>query len=804
MRVTIRIVALVLCASILFSLVACTGLSDPSSETTPSAITTGPLVTTRPSVTTGPSVTTTSKPGNYEGVPAPSIGGKWETPGTERPVDENIWDADLTPDINVTIIGGGQKEDDMTQAAANDADITTMVLLSVQADLNSVGFTSAQGVAFDINDPTSNASGLYYYSEDFDLYESGAHACGFVEVVGSGKDASGLDLLNDNLDIVVEDTDILSDLADSMYSGSADEDYLLIYAYNYENIQTDHFVYKDKYVVYYQQSAANVKFDVYENKKENYDLTLGSLYDYDNKQYLYDESIFGKYNTHSALELFGKEDYEALEANLQQLSDMQLANGYVVSEFNIVYISPESIQAYLSSEEEDTFFGYNVAELTATFGLGTALTYTEDGFVTAQILPEEGYNWKSFLIKCGIGCGIILVGAILTPITGGASFGCALITITKFAIGTAITEGLGTLAIETATGLIQGYSIEESLKNASHKGLDAFANGFMIGAAIGSVGVVSGAIKPSACFVTGTAIAIVHNIFKPIETICVGDYVLSYNEKDGTVSQQKVIDTFCKQVYQTIGLTINGEYIETTYNHPFYSPIYNCWVEAGTLETGDYVLDAIGNWQIIQDTQINNYNHPVTVYNFTVENNHTYFVANNAILVHNKCDNLVDKDLSDNEISNLRSKAGKQAKADALKDLDNIRNSSGGLTPAKVNKWAQKYGLDPTDAADKEIIDFVTKNNRFPSYAAGDGIQCDFAHGKNVAEIVDAYKKGKISANQARDFISNSKNGMLTSRENHFYLLHQGKWTNTTDYTQVVKLRPSVAEVVRSIVSLIP
>ena len=766
-----RIISFILCCVMVFSLCACNGGN-----------------------TDGGQVSLTS----------PSNTNFWDKPGDSSSQGGGSWDTDLTPDINVTIIGGGQKEDNMTQAAASDADITTMVMLSVQADLNSVGFSSAQGVAFDINDPTSNATGLYYYSEDFDLYEEGAHACGFVEIVSNKKMSPGLDLLDDNLNIVVEDIDILSDFADSTYAGVDDEEeYLLIYAYNYENIQTDHFVYKDKYVVYYQQSAANVKFEVYENKKENYDLTLGSLYDYDNKQYLYDESIFGKYNTHSALELFGKEDYEALEANLQQLSDMQLANGYVVSEFDIVYISPESIQAYLSSEEEDTFFGYNVSELTATFGLGTALTYTEEGFATAQILTEEeGYNWKSFLIKCGIGSGIILIGAILTPVTGGASFGCALITITKIAVGTAIAEGLGTLAIETVTGLIQGYSIEEALKNASHKGLDAFANGFMIGAAIGSVGVVSGAIKPSACFVAGTSIAMAYNVFKPIKSICIGDYVLSYNEKDGTVSRQKVIDTFSKEVYQTIGLTIDGEYIETTYNHPFYSPIYNCWVQAGSLRVGDYVVDSNGNRQVVQATKTNNYAYPITVYNFTVENNHTYYVGDEGILVHNKCDNLLDKDLSDNEISNLRSKAGKQAKADALKDLDNIRNSSGGLTKDKIQRWAQKYGLDITDAADKKIIDFVTKNKRFPNLK-NDGFQCDFAHGKNVAEIVDAYKNGKISASQAREFIKNPQNGMLTSRDNHFYLLHKGKWSNTTDYMQVIKMRPSVAEVVMSIISAV-
>ena len=206
--------------------------------------------------------------GGEASINPPSNTDFWGKPSDSSSQNGNAWDADLTPDINVTIIGGGQKED-MTQAAANDADITTMVMLSVQADLNSVGFSSAQGVAFDINNPTSNATGLYYYSEDFDLYEEGAHACGFVEIVNNEKMSAGLDLLDDNLDIVVEDTDILSDLADSTYSRTDDEEYLLIYAYNYENIQTDHFVYKDKYVVYYQQSATNVKFDVYENKKEN-------------------------------------------------------------------------------------------------------------------------------------------------------------------------------------------------------------------------------------------------------------------------------------------------------------------------------------------------------------------------------------------------------------------------------------------------------------------------------------------------------------------------------------------------------
>ena len=169
-----------------------------------------------------------------------------------------------------------------------------------------------------------------------------------------------------------------------------------------------------------------------------------------------------------------------------------------------------------------------------------------------------------------------------------------------------------------------------------------------------------------------------------------------------------------------------------------------------------------------------------------MENNHTYFVGTESILVHNACDKLTDK-----QVDSLRSKAGREAKKQALEELNNL----GDLTPSKVNKWAQKWGLDPTDVNDRKIIDFVSDNKRFPSYASGDGIQCDFAHGTNVADIVKAYKNGKISAAEAKNFISNPNNGLLTSRQNHLSLLHKGKWTNSTSITTAVTLRPNVADV---------
>ena len=570
----------------------------------------------------------------------PSTTDFWGKPSGSPSQGSSNWDTDLTPDINVTVIGGGQKENNIESEIEIGIidNIYSLVCSSVTKDLEEDGFSCGIGVATTIDSNNYSGLGIYYSNPEFQIFDSnsGIECVGFVEIASSDVESYSPD--------TEESIIVVNDINELEIARVNDKETQKICTYNYDNIGSYHFVYQGKYVTYYQETAIRVVYQIYDNQKENYDLSLGSLYDYDNKQYIYDESVFGEYENHSAIELFGEEDYAKLESELQLLSAQQLANGYEILEFNIVYISPESIQTYLSSEEEDTFFGYNVDELTAAFGFGTALTYNGSTFEKSTIIPEEeGYNWKSFLIKAGIGCGIILVGAILSPVTGGASFGCALLTISKVAVSFAVTSAISTLAIETVSGLVQGNSIEDSLKNATHKGLDSFANGFMIGAAIGSVGLLSGVIKPSACFVAGTSIVIDHNIFRPIESICVGDYVLSYNEKDGSVSRQKVIDTFSKQVYQTIGLTINGEYIETTFNHPFYSPIYNCWVEAGVLKVGDYVVDSNGKYQVVQNTEINNYDNAVTVYNFTVENNHTYYVGEKEILVHNECTTLQSK-----------------------------------------------------------------------------------------------------------------------------------------------------------------
>ncbi len=528
----------------------------------------------------------------------------------------------VNPEQNETT----EKDNKINDIQENYEGIEGYVSSLVENELQCRGYTTEPCMAFS-EDGQYEAVGIGYYFDDYNLFDSEEYtSVGFLSVVGDDEEYHPIP---DNAEMIVVEP----------IEGSQDENKYNILAYACDSLESNHFVYDDKYVLYYQLDSTTIKYDVFENTRDNYKLELGSLYDYDNDTYIYNAELFGEYETHSGTELFSETDYEKLEAELKKLSEEQEKNGYSVDEINIVYISPENIEAYLASNEEETFFGYSVKELENSLGPGTALVYTENGFETAEYYEQNpgDYDWKTFLGKIGVGCGIILVGAVLTPLTGGASFGCALITITTVAAGTAISQGLGTLAIETVVNVIKGEDFKTAIMHASCKGLDAFANGFMIGAVIGSVGMVSGTIKPIACFAAGTMIAVPDDMkYKKIEDIKIGDSVLSYNLENGNVETDIVSKVYCHSSKELIEVIINGERIKVTKEHPFYRPDINGWMTASDLQVGDNVLLANGfcaNVEAISEIIPTD----TLVYNFTVKNNHNYFVGVNAILVHNEC-----------------------------------------------------------------------------------------------------------------------------------------------------------------------
>ena len=79
---------------------------------------------------------------------------------------------------------------------------------------------------------------------------------------------------------------------------------------------------------------------------------------------------------------------------------------------------------------------------------------------------------------------------------------------------------------------------------------------------------------------------------------------------------------------------INGEEIVTTVDHPFYVKNQG-FIKAGELIVVDELLDVNGNVLLVENFDVELTEEPVKVYNFQVEDFHTYYAGEFRILVHN-------------------------------------------------------------------------------------------------------------------------------------------------------------------------
>ena len=136
----------------------------------------------------------------------------------------------------------------------------------------------------------------------------------------------------------------------------------------------------------------------------------------------------------------------------------------------------------------------------------------------------------------------------------------------------------------------------------------------------------------SQCFVAGTLV-LTSEGSKAIEEIKAGDLVYSTNPETGESEYKEVARVFRRESDIIIHVFVNGEEIETTPNHPFW--VENQWVLAKDLREGDVLTLADGTTATITRTYGEQLDEPVIVYNFEVQDFHTYYVTNTGVLVHN-------------------------------------------------------------------------------------------------------------------------------------------------------------------------
>ncbi len=184
-------------------------------------------------------------------------------------------------------------------------------------------------------------------------------------------------------------------------------------------------------------------------------------------------------------------------------------------------------------------------------------------------------------------------------------------------------------------------------------------------------------VKPS-YFVAGTLVMAVAGMVA-IEKIKSGDKVISTDPETMETSPKTVPETYIKEVTTLVHLNVNGEEIITTVDHPFYVKNQG-FIKAGELIVGDELLDVNGNVLLVENFDIELTDKPVKVYNFQVEDFHTYHVGENGVWVHNaNCklikndDGTYDAELSYKEDWTPEQRAEADAKCKALSDADTVK-----------------------------------------------------------------------------------------------------------------------------------
>ena len=99
-------------------------------------------------------------------------------------------------------------------------------------------------------------------------------------------------------------------------------------------------------------------------------------------------------------------------------------------------------------------------------------------------------------------------------------------------------------------------------------------------------------------------------------------------------SPKTVLETYIREVTTLVHLTVNGEEIVTTVDHPFYVNSRG-FVKAGELAIGDELLDPNKNILLVENFDVELTEEPVKVYNFEVDEFHTYHVGEIGVWVHN-------------------------------------------------------------------------------------------------------------------------------------------------------------------------
>ena len=207
-----------------------------------------------------------------------------------------------------------------------DSEILSYAYASISLDLMSYGYEVFNGY---VKTEQGNEFGIAYTDyEEAIVFENDDKVYLSTGFLGFSADESVSEA--DDLLFVQPVNESAEDIVDESYG------YVL--ACVEEGIPSGHFVANGKYVKY-SVNDGKVEIKAIENKPENYDLSLGTLYDYDKQDIVYvpfdeiDSSPIGY------VPLTEDIDYKAIKNNLYNVIEEQQANGYTIQTITISFVS---------------------------------------------------------------------------------------------------------------------------------------------------------------------------------------------------------------------------------------------------------------------------------------------------------------------------------------------------------------------------------------------------------------------------------------------------------------------------------
>lgn len=259
--------------------------------------------------------------------------------------------------------------------------------------------------------------------------------------------------------------------------------------------------------------------------------------------------------------------------------------------------------------------------------------------------PLKGYswwdrNWKN-VIRYGLFALTLITSIVLMCIPGTQAFGIGMF---KAGLGASLSGMVIGGLISGIISAIQGNGFFTGFADGAITGfVDGFTSGAILYCVSSAISAISKTInssnqvcsKPGQCFVAGTLVLTEYG-YKAIEDIELGDKVWSWCEETGEKVLNKVTTLFRNQTTDLVHLNIAGEEIITTKGHPFYVVDYG-WKDACELQPNDKVVMYDDTIVTIDSIDIEYLDQEIKVYNFEVENAHTYYVTDKGILVHNDC-----------------------------------------------------------------------------------------------------------------------------------------------------------------------